>query len=651
MGRYAQVAFSLPLNKLFTYLIPSDTTTVPGVRVVVPFGRRRLTGAVVDVTGEPAMEISGLKEIHRVIDERPLFDETLLRLARWMSKFYMCSLGEALFTMLPGGRREVDSLDLSLTGIETTAGGYALAGQQTEAIKAILEKRKGAFYLRGVTGSGKTEVFFRVAKQLLEEGAGVIYLVPEISLIHQVVDTFVPAFGDRLAVLHSGMSPSQRLREWIRLADGRARIVVGARSAVFAPVQKLGLIVLDEEHEGSYKAGRTPRYHTRQVAYVRCRNEGALLVMGSATPSAEAFYRMEKGDLVELSLPQRLSGGRMPRVEIVDMRRERSCLSGPLVEAVKEVHGEKRQTILFLNRRGFAHLFHCRSCGFEMKCRRCAVSLTFHKNKNRMMCHYCGFQSPPPTVCPDCHSLDIGYAGYGTERIEEEIRRRIPEVVVQRIDTDSVKRKRDLHRLLRDFRKGKIDLLLGTQMVAKGLNFPGVKLVGIVSVDFGLQLPDFRALERTFSLVVQVSGRAGRMTPDGRVILQTLKPDDPVLKRATHGDLDDFFREELRSRERLQFPPCVRFIRIVVRGKHRVRTGETADRLGHLFQGDPPENIEALGPVECPIAVIAGNYRFHIIFRSRNFPALHRCVSSIMDRFKAPKDVYIEIDVDPLSLL
>jgi primosomal protein N' (replication factor Y) len=384
MGRYAEVVFNLPVRKSFTYQLPADAPAVTGLRVSAPFGKRRLTGLVVGELSEPPAGVTGIKEISRVIDSRPVFDERVLELARWMSRMYMCSLGEALSSMIPGGRRESETEELPP---EEGARDYELAHQQSDAVRAINAKATGSFYLFGVTGSGKTDVFIEVAREVVSRGRGVIYLVPEISLTHQVTRFFRSAFKDRVAILHSSLTPSQRLLEWGRVMDGKVDLVIGARSAIFAPFRDLGMIVIDEEHEGSYKSGTTPRYHARQVAMHRASRENAILLMGSATPSLEAWHHMKEGTLTALHLPRRLSGGAMPEVEIIDMRRQQGPLSGPLIDEIGRVHGEGRQTILFLNRRGFSYLFHCRSCGYEMACTHCSVALTYHKERNRMICH------------------------------------------------------------------------------------------------------------------------------------------------------------------------------------------------------------------------------------------------------------------------
>ncbi len=665
MSRYAELVFNLPVNRSFFYSIEGFTSVTPGIRVSAEFRRRKLIGYVVGVHETLPDELNGveIKRISKVVDGRPVFNDTLLELARWLANFYLCSLGESLGAMIPGGKRERE-IAIDLPGREVREN-FELADQQIKALERIASVNTGFFYLYGVTGSGKTEVYLRAARSALENRRGIIYLVPEISLTHQVAELFLGEFGDEVVVLHSGLSPSQRLKNWLKLLEGKAHIAIGARSTVFAPVRRLGLIIIDEEHEGAYKSSSTPRYHARQVAMYRSRLEHAVLVMGSATPSVEARYYMNRGVIEELRLPVRLSGGKMPLVEIVDMRREVSVLSNKLVKAIEEVKTEGKQTILFLNRRGFAYHFYCRSCGYEMKCKNCSVPMTYHKDKDLMICHYCGYREKPIEKCPNCGSLDVGYTGFGTERIEEEIKRIFPDFRVERLDTDSVRKKNVLATLLKNFKDGEIDILLGTQMVAKGLNFPGVKLVGIVLVDTDLQLPDFRSQEKTFQLVVQVAGRAGRVIPDGRVIIQTYRPDNEVIRLARDGKIEDFYERELELRRELRFPPFYRLLRLVFRGRDAERARKCAENasnlLGGFFKrlererthetGTKEDDVEILGPVEAPVFVIARNYRYQIIVRGREMKIIRRLVRSALKSLRCKNDVYVEIDVDPISLL
>ncbi|MCL1818123.1 MAG: primosomal protein N', partial [Spirochaetaceae bacterium] len=463
---YAEVVFNIPVDRAFTYAAQAPLAV--GCRVVAPFHGRTLAGFVTGGSFSPPTGDFTIKNVKRVLDAEPLFDAAYLDFARWIASMYFASLGETLFAMIPGARREVEVSGIAAEQEELAEEPLNLSEEQNQAVEAILGSADGTSYVFGITGSGKTEVFLRAAAGTLAEGRSVIYLVPEIALTGQVADAIRARFGKRTAVLHSRLTPSQRLAEWRRILRGEVMLVVGARSAVFAPVQNLGLVILDEEHEGSYKSGSSPRYHARQVAMRRASFSLARLVMGSATPSAEAFYLMRNGKLKELRLTRRLAGGELPAVEVVDLSGQGEVFSPRLKDAVFETWKAGRQSILFLNRRGFSHFFHCNSCGYEMKCRNCSVGLTYHKKRGRMMCHYCGYTTSPLAECPSCGSLDVGFFGFGTEKIEEEAARVFPELRVARLDTDAVKARGSMEETLAGFREGRIDLLLGTQMVAKG---------------------------------------------------------------------------------------------------------------------------------------------------------------------------------------
>ncbi|MDR0409647.1 MAG: primosomal protein N' [Spirochaetaceae bacterium] len=656
--RYLSLLFDIPLKQSFAYLDGKDCGGEVGKRAVVDFGRRQLTGFIVSASGEPPAGIDAgkIKTVRRIVDKEPIFGDEDIALAEWMASYYFCSTGEALAAMLPSGRRAsitpsfvADDIDaMAVSALELSAG-------QRAALDALITGAEDGvpFYLYGITGSGKTEVFLRAAEFMLDAGKSVIYLVPEIALSRQTSEAIGKRFGESAATLHSKMTSSQRFAEWLRIRRGEARIVVGPRSAVFAPVKRLGLIIIDEEHDGSYKSGSTPRYHGRQVAMRRCAVSGAALVMGSATPSAEAWKLMADGKIRRLELSERLSGGSLPEIKAVSLAHSTGCLSWELKQEIRATANMGRQTILFLNRRGFAYFYHCDNCGFELTCKRCSVSLTWHKNKGRAVCHYCGYEVVPPRACPSCGSLEAGFTGVGTEMIEEEARRAFPELRIRRVDADTAAKKDGLAESLALFRAGAIDLLLGTQMVAKGLNFPGVRLVGVVLADTGLHLPDFRAAERTFSLLVQVAGRAGRYFPDGKVLVQTLRPRDPVIVRACALDVEGFFEAELAQRLELGFPPYSRIIRFTLRSRDAGKASAAAHRLFELCSRLLPKDAGILGPAECPIALIAGNYRMQLLLRGIDMANLHAAAGGALNAYERGKDsaVYLEVDVDPVSML
>ncbi|HAK69379.1 MAG TPA: primosomal protein N' [Treponema sp.] len=669
MSRYIDVVLNLPLNQAFTYHEPlkiseedknASEDVLFGRRVEVRFGNRRMTGIVTALydTLPPTCSVGEekIRAAAKYVDTEPVLTRELYESAKWVSRYYLTAIGEAVFAMIPSGKRESDASGFSFSDTEDSFEKKNLSGEQQAAVNGILDgdEKRLFHYLYGKTGSGKTEVFLSAAEKILEKNKGVIYLVPEIGLTPQVVKAVVRRFGNTAAVLHSELTPSQRLSEWRRILHREARIVVGARSAVFAPVPDLGMIVIDEEHDASYKAGSTPRYHARQVAMHRCTTLGIPLVMGSATPSLEAWSAMENGTIKRHTLTQRLAGGAMPEIKSVNLSLEQNkenCLSRELKERMKAALAEKRQIILFLNRRGFTHFFRCSSCGFEMKCKNCSVSMTYHKAENRLRCHYCGYSIQPPHQCPKCGSLDVGYSGFGTEYIEAEVKATFPNEKILRVDTDSVSHKGELQEKLDAFRKGEYSILLGTQMVAKGLNFPALKLVGVILADSSLHLPDFRASERTFALITQVAGRAGRFFPDGEVIVQSYSPDMEPIALAVKGDIDTFYANEIKQRNVLGFPPFVRMLRLVFRSSVPGAAEKAAEGAAVILRKNKIPGTDIMGPAECPIELVAGNWRHQILLRGKNIGALQKMASNLLNGYTAPQNVYIESDVDPVSLL
>lgn len=657
-GPVAEVAVPAPLDRTFSYLLP-DTGDRPrcGCRVVVPFGRRNVTGVVLNLVEEAPAALPGitLKRITRILDQEPLFDSDWLEMARWVSRMYLTPLGEVLSVMLPGARRPRELAQEDGDEPAIAPEPLDLSGEQRAAIEAIAQPvhpgTESWHYLYGITGSGKTEVFLQLAERTIGAGGSVIYLVPEIALTHQLFDHIYRRFGPLAAMLHSGLTPARRLGEWQRIRRGEARLIVGARSAVFAPAHNLGLVVIDEEHEGSYKAGSAPRYHARQVALWRSVREGAPCVLGSATPSAEAWHLMNTGRLHRHRLTQRLSGGALPRIHVLNVRGASELISPRLRDALIATHRDGAQSILFLNRRGFAGAFQCRSCGYSAECPRCSVPMTWHKGSNRLVCHYCGDREQPRTVCPECGSLDVGYTVFGTERVEEDVQRELPELTVARLDTDSTRTRGTLGDVIRRFGAGEIDVLLGTQMVAKGLNFPGVRTVGIIMADTGLNLPDFRAAERTFGLIVQVAGRAGRFRCDGEVYVQTLRPDHPAIQRAVRNEIEQFYSDELSTREALLFPPFTRLVRLVFRSRSRQDASRAAGEFAANAVDRAPESVQILGPAPAPLERLKNNWRFHVLVRGISLPDLLRITRSVLDRTRARGTVYTEVDIDPVNLL
>jgi len=522
------------------------------------------------------------------------------------------------------------------------------------------------FLLHGVTGSGKTEVYLQVLESALARGRGGIVLVPEISLTPQTVERFKARFSSGrhrtlVAVLHSQLGAGERHDEWHKIRQGRARIVIGARSAVFAPVEPLGVIIVDEEHESSYKQEEAPRYHARDVAVVRGQREGAIVILGSATPSLESYYNAKRGKYRLLELRHRVTDTRLPVVRIVDLRLERrperggggpSVFSVPLREAIQQRLERGEQTILFLNRRGFSSSLQCESCGYVAECPNCSVSLTFHRHAREIRCHICGHAAPVPNECPQCANPRIRYSGLGTERVEDALRKLFPKARVSRMDTDTLKRKEDYRRVLTEFRTGRIDVLVGTQMIAKGLHFPNVTLVGIIHADLALHLPDFRAGERTFQLLTQVSGRAGRGDVEGEVFVQTFTPFHPAIQFARRHDYEGFYDQEMEFRQQLRYPPLTRVALLTLKGRNDDKVKFAADHLARTLSARLGgwKDLVLAGPAPAPLARAETFYRHQILLRTRAMARLSQELASVQETVTLPDDVKLSIDVDPVDL-
>jgi len=513
--------------------------------------------------------------------------------------------------------------------------------------------------LLGVTGSGKTEVYLQAAARVLELGRTVLVLVPEISLTPQTVRRFrarFAALGEQVAVLHSHLSQGERFDEWHRIRKGGARIVIGARSAVFAPLPDLGLILVDEEHENSYKQENPPRYHGRDVAVLRARIEGCAVVLGSATPSLESFHNAQTGKYQLLRLTQRIDNRKMPLIRVVDLRMEAKKRKGGaaiLSDRLRSELGDKlsrdEQAILFLNRRGFARSLQCPKCGHVCTCPHCAVALTYHRTDERLVCHVCGHQAVVPRRCPECRDPAILLQGFGTQKVEEVLNKVLPDAKIARIDADVARRKHALRDMLNDFKANKIDVLVGTQMIAKGLHFPNVTLVGILNADLSLHIPDFRAGERTFQLLTQVAGRAGRGELEGEVIIQTFTPHSPSVQFARHHDFDGYAEQELEFRRQFGFPPFTHCALLTARSTHERRAEFTLQSLHRRLSEGLPAGIILGEPLPSPLVKAHGQFRFQLTLRGPKARALSRHVQQVIEQNPVPEDVTVVFDMDALS--
>jgi primosomal protein N' (replication factor Y) len=547
---------------------------------------------------------------------------------------------------------------IATTNLEVNAEQALALNKITDALAA--PETAKPILLHGVTGSGKTEIYLQAIRIAIECGKSAIVLVPEISLTPQTVERFKSRFAgahEVVAVLHSHLSEGERHDEWHKIHSGRARIVIGARSAVFAPLKELGLIIVDEEHETTYKQEEAPRYHARDVAVVRAKIEKCAVVLGSATPSLESYYNATTGKYELLALTQRVDHQRMPLMRIVDLRQERRkekiapILSEKLSQAIADRLEKREQTILFLNRRGFSTSLLCSNCGEARNCPNCSVALTFHRHMARLSCHLCGHTAAVPKKCPECGKDALIYAGFGTEKVESTVSHLFPKANVRRMDADSMTRKEAYRETLRNFRTGKIDILVGTQMIAKGLHFPNVTLVGIINADLALHLPDFRAGERTFQLLTQVAGRAGRGETAGEVFVQTYTPFSPSIQFARHHDFAGYFEQELEFRERCDFPPFKHAILITVRSTHEGRAKLSAETLVRRLSESLGSEFILGDATPAPLEKLQGQFRFHILLRGEAIMRLSRLVRETLEKLPLPEDVVATVDVDPYQLL
>ena len=816
---FADIVFPLPVNHAFTYHIPPDLrgNAKIGSRVIAPFGSRKLTGFITGLKDESGLRET--KDLQDILDLEPILSDEIIKLAKWISSYYLCSLGEALKVTLPttllqaskkfvepatdraeliadqlaskaprqaqilrylskSGKLSVDHLkrrigagnlfssinQLEANGLlqvydqmpatakpkcerfvrttcnengnnfsTETANSKSRAPKQVQCLeylhdrggeiplREVLQKcqatlssiraleKKGyvelvnkevqrdfyqnmrfapppkiqlneeqstalreinlaierdqfeAFLLFGVTGSGKTQVYIEALYKVLAKGKQAIVLVPEISLTPQTVRRFRVHFKEKVAVLHSAMSVGERYDSWRRLKQGAARVAIGPRSAIFAPLENVGLIVVDEEQESSYKQSDSPpRYHARDVAVVRAQHSNAVVVLGSATPSAESYHNTQIGKYRLLELKCRIDDVPLPAVEILDLRKEKRLsgkkgepiFSRSLAHKIEDRLAKKEQIILLLNRRGFSSFIKCKDCGYVENCEKCQITLTYHKKGHRLRCHYCGFTEKAPEVCPECTASDILFLGHGTQRVEEGLAAKFPSARVVRMDLDTTSRKWAHDRILRDFESGKYDILLGTQMVAKGLDFQRVTLVGVINADTGLLFPDFRASERTFQLLTQVAGRAGRKDLPGEVVIQTYSPDSFCLSCARSHDFVRFYDGEVSDRRVLLYPPFARIICILFKGKEEPKVIEAARKYADVIKSIKGP-LKVLGPIPSPIAKIQNKYRWQILIKGGG-RSIRQGVSDanrlFKDKYKT-RGVDVAVDVDPVSLI
>jgi len=652
---YAEVVFNRPI-KPYTYLIPENLKNVsPGKRVFVGLRKSKAVGIVVRI--KEKCDFPDIKPIYKVLDNENLLNDDLIEMAHWISQYYLCSLGEAMWSIIPKGfkKREIevrgyDSYFAKEKKIVLTEEQKRVFDVLYNSIDSKVDK---FFLLHGVTGSGKTEIYLRIIDEVVKRGKGAILLVPEISLTPQTVNYFSKRMGKRLAILHSKLTKAEKVNEWFSIISGKKDIVIGARSAIFAPLKNIGAIIVDEEHETSYKSVETPRYNAKKVAWYRAKKKNAILLYGSATPSIESYWLAMVKKFTLLRLPSRVMNQKLPKAHISDLRKLKGqkYLTKPLLGAIERRLKLGEQVILFLNRRGFSPYIYCENCGWVFKCKNCDITLTYHKKEKKLRCHYCGYEIDPPDLCPNCKAPDIKFSGFGTEKIESVLGDYFPGAVIVRMDTDTIKRRMDFSKILSAFSRKEIDILIGTQIVTKGLHFPNVTLVGVLNADISLNFPDFRAAERTFNLITQVSGRAGRSEKGGEVIIQTFNPAHYAIQTAKNQDYDDFFMQEIKYRETLTYPPFCRIIRLVFRGKDSEELFQAAYFTVDFIKERTNDYISILGPSVCPFSKIKSNYRIHVIIKLKKISLFNKILKDLNEVLKKKNKIYIEINIDPVSML
>jgi primosomal protein N' (replication factor Y) len=742
---YAEIVVDVPVrnvDRVFSYIVPADLFPAIkfGMRVIVPFAGRKVTGYVVGFSGITQVSQEKLKPVLAVLDNEPVITEELWTLARWMKAYYLCTLAQALKCMVspavrvkaagsytglwigfadnqlaqvlaklnrspkqsavikaaagqPGlsPKALADQVGVSSATVSALVGKGLLQARTTsvrrnpypikptgipgpvltpeqaycagEIIRAIESYQSQVFALHGITGSGKTEIYLNVIARALVLGRKTLITVPEIALTGQMVNTFKERYGDTVAVLHSALSAGERYDEWQRIRNGDSKIVLGTRSAVFAPLSGPGLLIIDEEHEAAYKQDDQARYHAREVALQRAKLSGAVVILGSATMSLESYCRAQKeGPYRYLSIENRIEQKPLPQIKTIDLRAEThkgnpGIFSLALLQKIEEKIRLKEQTILFINRRGFSPIVICRDCGFVLKCPHCDISLTYHSDLT-LRCHYCNYISPVINKCSNCASEQLRFAGTGTQKVEEEIRHIFPSAGVLRMDADTTSRKGAHAEILKNFLDGKADILIGTQMLAKGLNLPNVTLVGVINADTTLHMPDFRAAEKTFQLLTQVAGRAGRGEKPGEVIIQTYNPEHYSIKAALNNSYKDFYAQEMIIRRELGYPPFSRLIRIILSSTQSALVQSGAFLLKECLleaQRDfNPHGPDILGPAPAPLHKIKEKYRWQIVLKGKQALILRQLAAKGIDIFESRQGnrlLSIIVDVEPQNMM
>lgn len=667
--KFVDVALPIPVDHPFTYSVSDDENLEPGQRVLVSVGKRQLIGIVV---GQALQLPDGqCKPVAQILDKEPLLSKTYLDWLVWASHYYFTALGEVLASALPSvlyktkiKKNPPKSRKAALDSHWSDEKKNTLTTDQEKVWQAIKKKLgQGVFsplLLHGVTGSGKTEIYLKAIEEVIAQGQQALFLIPEIGLTPQVIGRFRSHFSS-LSIYHSGLTENQRYIEWEKFRTGQSRLMVGTRSALFAVSDELGLIIIDEEHDSSYKQEEGFRYHARHLALVRAQKQACTILMGSATPSLESYYLAQEKKYQLLELKTRAHDKQLPQVTIIDMASQVRQTGSPLSLCL-ELHvdiqkalDQKQQVLLLINRRGFASSSYCLDCRQAVVCTNCSVALPYHKRENRLLCHYCDSYYPLPSHCPLCRGKRMTLLGLGTETIEEEIKSFFPSARLGRLDRDTVKNKSVLMDTLKALHEGKIDILIGTQMVAKGHDIAGITLVGVIGADIGLGVPDFRSSERVFQLVTQVAGRAGRGDVSGRVLVQSFSPQHFSLQAASHHDYQKFYHEEMKWRQELFYPPYSRLVQVRFSTTQEHKAIDFVRQLEKWIEKNKAhfKKVSILGPAPSPVSRIKKQFRHHLVIKGKNASDLYQSVRTLLSFKNSPagQSVKWAIDVDPLNMV
>lgn len=668
--RYADIVIDLSheaVDRPFSYRIPDELSSRAGIgsAVYVPFGNgnKKRLGYIIDITDKPKWDPAKTKSILEIPDSHLAVETRMIRLAFWMKEHYGSTMIAALKTVMPVKERVgKKKTEIDLSDFEPDFSAIDNLNEEQQRIlddfsKDFREGRRETYLLKGITGSGKTEVYIRMAEYVISQGKDVIVLVPEIALTYQTIARFKTRFGEQISILNSRLSKGEKYREFEKAKSGQTRIMIGPRSALFAPFQNLGLIIIDEEHDNAYKSEKTPKYHARETAIQRASMEGASVVLGSATPSLESFYKAQQGLYKLYKLEKRATGSSLANVIVADMRDElhkgnTSIFSHPLYNAMKEAFEAGNQVMLFLNRRGYNTSVFCRDCGKAIQCPHCDVSLSLHKD-GKLMCHYCGFSQPMPNECPHCHSKMIDGAGVGTQLVERQVKKFFPEARTLRMDKDTTRNKDDHGKIIEAFRKHEADCLIGTQMIVKGHDFPNVTVVGAILADLGLFDSDFQSGERTFDLLTQAVGRAGRASKAGTAVIQTYQPDHYAIETAARQDYDAFYQQEISYRKLLHYPPVDHMLCVQIQAKAEEVAIDLSVRIAGYLKREF-ETCDIIGPSDALIYRMNDIYRRVIYMKSSEYADLSRAAELVLNGCRiidiGKINAEVSFDFNPLHL-